>query len=61
MLGTRMTVFLDVSLHCVFGVASRMNHMPHRGVSMVCRCLVVPSLMMLGGFRVMMRRVREVF
>ena len=54
-------VFLDMGLHCLFGVASRMNHMSHRGMSMVCRCFVASSLVMLGGFIVMPRRMREVF
>jgi hypothetical protein len=30
-------------------------------VSMVCRCFMASSLVMLGGFLVMMRRMREVF
>jgi hypothetical protein len=55
------TVFLDMGLHCLFSVASRMNHMSHRGVRMVCRCFVASSLVMLGGFLVMVRRMREVF
>ena len=59
MLGT--IVFLDMGLHSLFSVASRMNHMSHRGVSMVCRCFMASSLVMLGGFVVMMRRMREVF
>jgi hypothetical protein len=61
LLGTRTTVLLDMGLHCLFGVASSMNHMSHRGVSMVRRCFVASSLVMLGGFLVMMRRMREVF
>jgi hypothetical protein len=59
MLGT--TVFLDMGLHCLFGMTLRMNHMSHRGVRMVCRCFVAPSLVMLGGFLMMMRRMRKVF
>jgi hypothetical protein len=35
--------------------------MAHRDWSMVCRCFVAPSLVMLGGFLVMMRRMRKVF
>jgi hypothetical protein len=35
--------------------------MSHRGVSMVCRCFMASSFVMLGGFLVMMRRMREVF
>jgi hypothetical protein len=35
--------------------------MSHRAVSVVRRCFVPSSLMMFGGFLVMMRRMREVF
>jgi hypothetical protein len=55
------TVFLDMRLHCLFGVTLRMNHMAHRSVSMMCRCFMASGLVMLGGFLVMMRRMREVF
>jgi hypothetical protein len=54
-------VLLDVGLHCLFGVASSVNHMASRDVSMVCRCFVVSSLVMLGGFLVMTRCMRKVF
>jgi hypothetical protein len=42
-------------------MALRMNHMSHRSVSMMCRCFMASSLVMLGGFLVMMRRMREMF
>jgi hypothetical protein len=54
-------VLRDMGLHCVFGVASRMNHMSHRGVSMVCRGFVMSSLVMFGGFLMMKRRMLQVF
>jgi hypothetical protein len=38
-----------------------MNRMATRDVSMVCRRFVVSSLVMLGGFFVVTRRMREVF
>jgi hypothetical protein len=58
MLGT--IVFLDMGLHCLFGVTLRMNHMAHRSVSMVCRCFVVPGLVVLGSFLMMKRRMLQV-
>jgi hypothetical protein len=58
MLGAIM--FLNMGLHCLFGVAPRMNHMSHRGVSMVCRCFMASGFVMLGGFLVMKRRMLQV-
>src|SRR5215467_5065570 len=59
MLGT--IVFLDMGLHCLFGVAPRMNHMSHRGVSMMCRGFMASRLVMLRGFLMMKRRMLQVF
>jgi hypothetical protein len=59
--GTGTTVFVDMGLHCLFGVASGVNYVARRDVSVVCRCFVAPSLVMLGSFLMMMRSMREVF
>ena len=61
MLRTRTTVFLDMGLHCLFGVASSMNCMAAGRVSMVRRCFMVSNLVMLSGFPVMTGRMRKVF
>jgi hypothetical protein len=53
-------MLLCMGFDCLFGVAPRMDHMSHRGVGMVRRCFMASSLVMLGSFLVMMRRVREV-
>jgi hypothetical protein len=58
--GLFLAVLLTVGLRCIFSVASSMNHVAPRGVSMVCRLFVVTSLMMFGGFPVMTRGMREV-
>jgi uncharacterized membrane protein len=47
-------------LHGLFGVASGMTYVAHRHVSMVCRCFVASSLVMLGSFLVMMRPMQKV-
>jgi hypothetical protein len=60
-LGTVAIMLLNVGLHCVLGVTSGMNYMAHREVGMVCRCLVVPGLVMPGGFFVMTCRMGKVF
>jgi hypothetical protein len=54
-------VFCDMGLHCFFGVTSSVKYMAHRDVSMVCRGFVASSLVMLGGFLVMKRRMLQVF
>jgi hypothetical protein len=54
-------VLLDMGFHCLFGVAPGMNDVTTRHVSMVCRCFVVSSLMMFGGFVMVVSRVGKVF
>lgn len=61
MLGTSTTVLLDMGLYCLFGVASGLNEVPRRDMSMVCRGFVTSSLMMLGGFLMVTRRMRKMF
>ena len=61
MLGTLTIVLLDMGLHCLFGVASRVNYVAHCDVSMMCRCFVAPNLMELGGFLVMKRCMLQMF
>jgi hypothetical protein len=58
--GTVAIVLLDMGFHCLFGVASGMNYVTSRHVSMVCRGLVVSSLMMFGSFFMMASRVGKV-
>jgi hypothetical protein len=60
LLGTVAIVLLDMGLHCLFGVASSVNYMARRDVSMMCRGFVASSLVMLGSFFVMKRRMLEV-
>ncbi len=56
-----LAVLLDVGLHCLLSIASGMNRVATRDVSMVCRRFMVASRVMLSGFSVVMRRLREVF
>jgi hypothetical protein len=42
------TVLFGVSLHCFLGMPTSVNDMRPRGVRMVCRLLVMSTLMMLG-------------
>jgi hypothetical protein len=60
LLGTVAIVLLNMGLHRLFGVASSVNYVAHRDVSMVCRGFVASTLVMLGGFLVMTRRMRKV-
>jgi hypothetical protein len=59
LLGARTTVLLDMGPHCLFGVASGIDEVPGRDMSMVRRCFVASSLVMLGGFLVVTRCIRE--
>jgi hypothetical protein len=60
LLGTVAIVLLDMGLHCLLGVVSSVNYMARRDVSMMCRGFVASSLVMLGGFLVMRRRMLQV-
>jgi hypothetical protein len=46
-------VFLGVSLSRFFGVISGVDGVTACGVSMMCRFLVLPAVVMLSGFPVM--------
>jgi hypothetical protein len=61
LLATVAIVLRDMGLHCLFGVTSGVKDMAHRDVSMVCRGFVASSLVMLGGFLMMKRRMLQVF
>src|SRR5262249_7896423 len=50
------TVLFGVRLCCLFSMCSRMTDMAPRRMSMMCRFLVVPSLVMLGRRRLTRRR-----
>jgi hypothetical protein len=52
-------VLFGVSLHGIFSVPSRVNHVAARCMSMVCGLLVIPGLVMLGRFPVMARGMRQ--
>jgi hypothetical protein len=52
-------MLLHMGPHCLFGVASGINEVPGRDMSMVRRCFVASSFVMLGGFLVVTRRMRE--
>jgi hypothetical protein len=54
-------VLLAVSLGCFFSVPSGVNRVRPGCVSMVCRLLVIPSLVMLGRFRVVLGDLRAMF
>jgi hypothetical protein len=56
-----LAVLLDVSLHCLLGVPSGVNHVAPRRVCMVCCFLVMPGIVMLGGFSVVPCGMREMF
>jgi hypothetical protein len=56
-----LAMLLNMGLHCLFSMASSLNRMTVRSVSVVCRSFVVSSLVMLGGLHMVMRRMREVF
>jgi hypothetical protein len=51
-------VLLDVSLYCLLGVASGVNYMTRRDMSMVRRRFMMSSLVMLCSFLMMARRMR---
>jgi hypothetical protein len=50
-----------MGLRCLLSMDSSLNCMAARKMSMVSRCFVFSSLVMLGGFRMVMRRMRKVF
>ena len=60
-LRARTTVLLDVGLHRLLAVASGMNYMARRNVSVMRRCFVASSLVVLGSFLVMMCCMRKIF
>ena len=59
--GLFLAVLLTVGLRCIFSVASSMNHVAPRGVSMVCRLFVVSGIVVLGGLLVVVGGMLEVF
>jgi hypothetical protein len=54
-------MLLGMSLGCLFSVRSAVNCVRPGCVSMVCRLLVTPGLMMLGRFRVVSGGMRHLF
>ena len=60
LLATVAIMFLDMGFDCLFGVPSGVNYMARRDVSMMRGCFMASSLVVLGGFLVMTRRVRKV-
>ena len=56
-----LAVLFDVRLRCLFRMAVGMNGMAGRTVGVVRGGLVLPGLVMLGGFRMVAGRMREVF
>jgi hypothetical protein len=54
------TVLLAVGLHCFLGVPAGMNGVRPRGMRVVCRFLVMPTLMMLGRLSMVPSGVGEV-
>jgi hypothetical protein len=53
-------VLLDVGLYCFLAVASGVNYMTRRDMSVVRRCFVMSSLVMLCSFLMMARRMFQV-
>jgi hypothetical protein len=60
-LGLFLAVLFAMSLYSLFSMASGMNDVAPRGMSMVCRLLVISGLVMLGRFPVVAGGVGEVF
>jgi hypothetical protein len=60
-LGLFLPVLLNVSLYCLFGVHSGVNHVTPRCVCMVCCLLVVTGIVMFGSFPVVSCSMREMF
>jgi hypothetical protein len=58
LLGSGTAVLLDVGLYCFLAVASGVNYMTRRDMSMVRRCFMMSSLVMLCSFLMMTRRMR---
>ena len=52
-------MLLSVSLHCFLGMPTSVNDMRPRGVRMVCRLLVMSTLVMLGRLSMVAGGVRE--
>jgi hypothetical protein len=57
LLGSGTAVLLDVGLYCFLAVASGVNYMTRRDMSMVRRCFMTSSLVMLCSFLMMARRM----
>jgi hypothetical protein len=57
--GLSLAVLIAMSLYGIIRVASGVNYVTGRSVSMVCRLFMVSGLMMLGGFHVVMRGMRK--
>jgi hypothetical protein len=57
LLGSGTAVLLDVGLYCFLAVASGVNYMTRRDMSVVRRCFMMSSLVMLCSFLMMARRM----
>jgi hypothetical protein len=58
LLSSGTAVLLDVGLYCFLAVASGLNYMTRRDMSVVRRCFMMSSLVMLCSFLMMTRRMR---
>jgi hypothetical protein len=56
-----LAMLLGMSLHCLFSMPSGMNYVTPRSVSVVCRLFVMSSIMVLGGFFVVVGVVLKMF
>ena len=54
-------MLLGMSLHCLFGMPSGMNYVTPRSMSVVCRLFVMSSIMVLGGFLVVVGGMLKMF
>ena len=54
-------MLLSMSLHGLFSMPSAKNYVAPRSVSVVCRLFVMSSIMVLGGFFVVVGGVLKMF
>ena len=56
-----LAVLLGMCLHCLFSMPSGMNYVTPGGMSVVCHLFVMSSIMVLGGFLVVVGGMLEMF
>jgi hypothetical protein len=56
-----LAMLLGMSLHCLFSMPSGMNYVTPRCMSVVCRLFMMSSIVVLGGFLVVVGGMLEMF